>query len=360
MKKLIISLLCISILCGCSYKEQIKVETDNETATMQSFDNSYYKIVNFGGSELRENFYAGFGTSQDFLSIGRGLQELSSAHFSTSEYYMSEGQYLGLAELNQLLKRNKDASMYPYTLQPAKGTSLGGEFEPIMVSSVQEQDYYVKEGNKYVLKGVSFAIVLNPKTANGDTIEPALSDDIIKEYGKECIKKFYKFIKEYDSFEQIKDVPILITVYQSTDRSSSTIDGHYILKSFCDQKVGTIENVDYQSVYFVSSEAEQLDKTTFSEFEVIKQKLKTQAVEAAGFQGIGRYVNGEIKSMVINANLNTKTYTELIYLTDYIASLIEDGFSYDFDIKVLVNSQDDLQAIILKEKGQKVKSTLLY
>ena len=48
------------------------------------------------------------------------------------------------------------------------------------------------------------------------------------------------------------------------------------------------------------------------------------------------------------------------YLTDYIASLIEDGFTYDFDIKVVVNSQDETQAIIIKEKGQDVKSSLLY
>ncbi len=360
MKKIIISLLCIVLLYGCSFKEKVQEETNNETASMQSFDNSYYKIVNFGGSQLRENFYAGFGTSQDFLSIGRGLQELSSAYFSTSDYYMSEGQYLGLSELNQLLRRNKDPNMYPYTLQPAKGTSVGGEFEPVMVSSVQEQDYYVKEGNKYVLKGVSFAIVLNPTSSSGETIEPALSDDLVKKYGKECINKFFKFIKEYDSFDKIRELPILVTVYHATDRSSSTIDGHYILKALCEKKVGTIENVYYQSVYFVGQDAEALDKTTHSEFEIIKQKLKNSAIEAAGFQGIGRYINGEIQSMVIHANLNTKTYTELIYLTDYIASLIEDGFTYDFDIKVLVNSQDSLQAVIIKEKGQDVKSTLLY
>lgn len=360
MKKILISLLCVLLLCGCTFKEKVQEQTDNETSTMQSFDNSYYKIVSFKGSELRENFYLSYGTSQDFLSIGRGLQQLSSSHFSTSSYYMSEGQYLGLGELNELLKREKDKSVYPYTLQPAKGTSIEGVFEPIMVSSVQEQDYYIKDGKNYVLKGVSFAIVLNPLTASGDTIEPALSDETVKKYGKQCIEKFYKFIKEYDTFKKIKNLPILITVYQATDRSSSTIDGRYILKALCEKKVGNIENVNYKTVYFTGKDAEELDSVTHSEFEIIKSKLKNAAYEAAGFQATARYINNEIQSMVINANLNTKTYTELIYLTDYIASLIEDGFTYDFDIKVVVNSQDETQAIIIKEKGQDVKSSLLY
>lgn len=360
MKKCLISLLCVCLLSGCTLKEKVQEQTDNVTSSMQSFDNSYYKIVNFGGSELRENFYLGFGTSNDFLSIGRGLQQLSSSYFSTSDYYMSEGQYLGAGELNELLRRAKNKSIYPYTLQPEKGSSIEGVFEPIMVSSVQEQDYYVKEGNNYVLKGVSFAIVLNPTTANGETIEPKLSDQSVKNYGKQCIEKLYKFIKEYDTFKKIKNLPILITVYQATDRSSSTIDGHYILKSLCEKKVGNIENVNYQTVYFTGKDAEELDKVTHSEFEIIKTKLKNAAIEAAGFQGTARYVNNEIQSMVINANLNTKTYTELIYLTDYIASLIEDGFTYDFDIKVIVNSQDATQAVIIKERGQGVKSSLLY
>ncbi len=360
MRKLIICLLSVVLLSGCTIKETVQQETHNDTASMQSFDNSYYKIVNFGGSELRENFYLSFGTSNDFLSIGRGLQQLSSSYFNTSEYYMSEGQYLGAEELTQLLRRSEDKEKFPYTLQVAKGKSLEGEFEPVMVSSVQEQDYYVKEGNNYVLKGLSFAIILNPTTSTGETIEPALSDETIKKYGKECIEKLYKFIKEYDTFKKIKTLPILISVYQATDRSSSTIDGHYILKALCEKKVGNIENVNYQTVYFTSKVAEELDKVTHSEFEIIKQKLKNAAYEAAGFQGTARYINNEIQSMVINANLNTKTYTELIYLTDYIANLIKDGFTYDFDIKVIVNSQDATQAVIIKEKGHDVKSSLLY
>ena len=64
--------------------------------------------------------------------------------------------------------------------------------------------------------------------------------------------------------------------------------------------------------------------------------------------------------MVINANLNIKSSTELMYLTAIIADAIDTKFTYDFQISVLVNSQDQLQAVIVKDKGQSSKSTYLY
>ena len=64
----------------------------------------------------------------------------------------------------------------------------------------------------------------------------------------------------------------------------------------------------------------------------------------------------EIQSMVIKAHLNVKTSTELMYLTSIIADGIESKFSDDFNVKVLVYSQDDVEAIIIKDKGDSVKS----
>ena len=64
--------------------------------------------------------------------------------------------------------------------------------------------------------------------------------------------------------------------------------------------------------------------------------------------------------MVIEANLNVKTATELMYLSSIIADGVNTRFSADFDIKVLVYSQDDLNAVIIKDSGQDVKSYYLY
>jgi len=361
MKK-IMCLLCVMVLLvGChKAKESVQVQTTQDSSSMDSFDDTYYKILDQGGSELREDFYLDFGTSHDFQTIGRGLQILSAEYFSTSDHYMSEGQYMTPELTTQLLRRSKDKSEYPYSIQPEKGETIAGVFEPIMVSSIQEQDYYVKNGTGYTLKGISFAIIIDPTDSKGATLNSPMSDNVISEFGKRIIPTFYKFITEYEDFEKIKNLPIFVTVYQATTSSESTINGHYILQSYCNGEVGAIKNVNQKTVIFASSDAKSIDSTTAADFDIVKSNLKEAATEAAGLVGTAQYQDGKIQSMVIEANLNVKTYTELLYLTSLIADNIESKFTYDFDIKVLVNSQDSLQAIIIKESGKDATSHILY
>jgi len=56
--------------------------------------------------------------------------------------------------------------------------------------------------------------------------------------------------------------------------------------------------------------------------------------------------------MTIEAHLNIKTYTELLYLTSVLENNISTRFSSDFTINVIVYSQDKLQATIIKNSGK--------
>jgi len=355
MKKLGILCLVMMLLVGCSQTEKQEALTSGEEASMNSLNDTYYKIINVDRSDLSERFYLDFYDLKDFEIIGRDLQILSSDYFSTSSHYMSEGQYITLDKKKELVQRSSE-----YSLQPQKGTTIEGISNPIMVSTVQEQDYYVKDGSKYTLKGISLAIIIDPKDENNHTLSTPMSDATIKDYGEGCIEKLYNFIQNTSDFEKIKNLPLLITVYQAADRTQSTTNGRYIFESYCQNGLGEIKSLNHKNVVFSSSEAEEIDVATASEFNEIKNNLKNAATEAAGFVGEAKYIDNEIQSMVIEANLNIKTYTELLYLTSLIADNIDTKFSHEFDIKVLVNSQDGLKAMIIKEKGQDVKSHLLY
>lgn len=356
MRKLIVVLLVGLMLVGCQgAKDQVQEQTNSSTASMDSFNDSYYKIIGKDGSQLREDFYLTYGTSHDFETVGRGLQILSTNYFSTSSHYMSEGQYLKLSMLNELLGRKSE-----YSIQPSASEVIENVEAPTMVQTIQEQDYYVRSGNNYTLKGISFALIIDPRKRDNTVLDTPMSNASIEKYGRECISKFYNVITKAEDFEKIKDLPILITIYRATDKTSSTVDGNYILKCYCQKGLGEIVKVNHENVLFTSDRAEKLDKTTYADFSALKTSLKDAAQEAAGLVGEARYVDGQIQSMVITANLNVKSYTELMYLTSLIADGIDSIFTYDFDVKVLVNSQDELQAVIIKEKGQKVKSYDLY
>lgn len=360
MKKSICLILSMFMLTGCfNFKGSVQEQTEVETATMDSFDQSYYKIVNMnakGGSELREEFYLNYGGKNDFQDIGRGLQKISSNYFSTSNHYMSEGQYIKLAISDEMvLKRDSE-----YSLQPKKGTVIDGIDSPLMVRAVQEQDYFIQDNNKYTLKGVSLAVIVEPRNSQGQGLEEPMSNKAIEKYGEEVIGKLYDVIQKHKGLAKIKDLPILIAVYSATNTATSTMNGRYILSSYCQKEVGEIKELNYENVLFNSSRAEEIDKTTSSEFTTIKTSLKNTAIEAAGLVGEAKYEDGEIQSMVMTANLNVKTYTELLNLTSLIADGINTKFTYDFDCKVLVKSQDELLAVIVKSKGQKAKSYELY
>lgn len=357
MKKIVALLVIALVLTGCKdAKETIETQTANDVSTTDSLDDTFYRVVNFNTNLSREEYYSSFGSTMDFQTIGRELQILSTEHFSTNDYYMSEGQYLKTADLNQLLRRDADTSKYPHTLQAQRGTTIGSVENPIMVSTVHEQDYYEKNGADYVLKGISLAIVLDPRDENNKALSTSMDEDTVKTFGRESINKLYSYLQTKDD---LKNVPANICVYYATNTNESDINGRYILKSFCDGSVGNIDTLDYKNYMFSSVEATEADEDTASQFEIFKSNLKKAATEAVGVIGYGRYKDGQIQSMKININFNVKTYTELLYLIATTADQLNSQFS-NFDIKVLVYSQDQLEDIIVKEKGEDAKSILLY
>ena len=122
MKKLTILCLVMFLLVGCGKKED-KVQTNvtGDEASMDSLDDSYYKMIKMPRSELSEQFYNDFSTTDDFEVIGRDLQILSSKHFSTSSYYMSEGQHITRDEKKNFYKEIKNTLYSQKQEQRLKG-----------------------------------------------------------------------------------------------------------------------------------------------------------------------------------------------------------------------------------------------
>ena len=171
-----------------------KQKSSQDTSSTDSLDDSFYPIVNLGTNLVRETFYQDFSSSEDFQTIGRELQALSTDYFSTSDYYMSEGLQLVQNDKNQLLKKEK------YSLQPLNGELVDGQEINKMVENISEQDYYEKSGDKYTLKGMSIAIILDPKGGTNAT----LSEGSIDSYAKETISRLYKYLQNKKS---VKDIP---------------------------------------------------------------------------------------------------------------------------------------------------------
>ena len=220
MKKLFTVILCLLLCTGCTSKTSKKeTKSSQDTSSTDSLDDSFYPIVNLGTNLVRETFYQDFSSSEDFQTIGRELQALSTDYFSTSDYYMSEGLQLVQNDKNQLLKKEK------YSLQPLNGELVDGQEINKMVENISEQDYYEKSGDKYTLKGMSIAIILDPKGGTNAT----LSEGSIDSYAKETISRLYKYLQTKKS---VKDIPTLIAVYRQNDSEENSYNGRFIYSSY--------------------------------------------------------------------------------------------------------------------------------
>ena len=329
MKKLFTVILCLLLCTGCTSKTSKKeTKSSQDTSSTDSLDDSFYPIVNLGTNLVRETFYQDFSSSEDFQTIGRELQALSTDYFSTSDYYMSEGLQLVQNDKNQLLKKEK------YSLQPLNGELVDGQEINKMVENISEQDYYEKSGDKYTLKGMSIAIILDPKGGTNAT----LSEGSIDSYAKETISRLYKYLQTKKS---VKDIPTFIAVYCQNG------------------KVGNIKSLDYATYIFTSDEANKADEALYSQFSVFKNNVKNASTEAVGVVGYGKYKDGSIQSLKIQITASVKSYTELIYVVETVADQMDNHFS-GFDSYAVINDQDGLKAVVIKNAGKDAQSTLLY
>lgn len=349
MKKLLIGILCLLLCTGCTSKSNKKeTKSSQDTSSTDSLDDSFYPIVNLGTNLIRETFYQDFSSSDDFQTIGRELQVLSTEYFSTSDYYMSEGLQLVKKDKDELLLRNKK-----HSLQPATGETVDGKEVSKMVENISEQDYYEKSGDKYTLKGMSIAIILDAAGGTNDV----LSDDSVNNYGKEVISKLYNYLQTKKS---VKDIPTLIAVYRKNVKDENNYNGHYIYSSYCKNgKVGSIKLLDYNTYIFTSDEANKADESLYSQFSVFKNNVKNASTEAVGVVGYGKYKDGSIQTMKIQIKVSVKSYTELIYMVETVADEMDSHFS-GVDTYAIINDQDGLKAVVIKNAGEDAQSTLLY
>ena len=90
-----------------------------------------------------------------------------------------------------------------YSLQPLNGELVDGQEINKMVENISEQDYYEKVEISILLKGMSIAIILDPKGGTNAT----LSEGSIDSYAKETISRLYKYLQNKKS---VKDILLLL------------------------------------------------------------------------------------------------------------------------------------------------------
>ncbi len=359
MKKFILSLLCLSLfIVGCSADKGNSDKNDDQTViSSESFDEDFYPVLAKKTSNPnRENIYLYSGSTYDYKAIGRGLQVLSLDHFDKDSYYMQEGQYLTTSRCKDILLRRFDANTQPYGLNPELGSTVGGISDAIIVDLLSEQNYLKYVGNEYVLGGISVAIVVYPRVSvNGTRQEVNMSKADLLAYAKTAAERLYSYLR---GLKGLEEVPVLIGIYQRSTKDDLR-SGKYLGEIYSTNSYGNFEEINQEIVVFPTEASKAIDATNDTAFLQLRSALKEFSVEAVGVVGEGYYTGGKLTRLNITINMNAKTYTEAIAMTQYAAMLVDSRFGDGFYIQVKVESQTQLIAIITQPSGGNVSTVFI-
>lgn len=317
MKKLCILLLCISLL-GCEKKEStVSLEKDS---TQYSVATPYKpSIANYAL------------TSYDKENVEFLLTHVSQKYYKTNNSLLEEGQYLTNDLLKEWITSLNDIGEVKYD---------NITFKPQYITTIYEQNYLATNGN---LKGLSLAIVLNPKQTyenNERILSKVIDNETVINFGKESANKLIKMLREKDEF---KNINIVIGLYLE---GTSYTSGKMAYVGQSDNTNIKLDNIDLRYELMDSSHVMEQDIDHYNRILAIKNALNNPKLYISSK---GLYEGNTLKEVSIVITSTTLKQSEIISYSDIIVKEIN-NFNKDIDIKVYFKSNNKIKALLETNK----------
>lgn len=342
MKKIISALLILVFISGCSSNN---VDEEPGNITVISRDKSNYNYV-----MPFETSYGRFEhTGKDYIEIGRGLTEISKEYFETSKYDLKEGQITTdyRNEFYPLVKR-REGKENPFGLNPVNTLSVKVNSEkevtgPLFVSDLYEINFVDKK-NHDKLAGVSLALVLNKTIQDDDGYPTVVDDSVLYDFATQTAgPKLESYLRKKP---ELNNVPIVIAIYV-TDTSNASIPGNYIAKAKYENRQGQFVAINQEWAIFPTESGRKVDGNINSQIANMKKSVNLFIPDDVGIIGYGEFENDQLIDLKISVNVQTKTYTEITALSNYIAQLVVE-LDTNVPVKVEIKSMNTTLAIIVR------------
>lgn len=356
MKNKLFNIVCIACslsLCGCQGNGPEDPTQMVETQSTVSGD--YGAALPFQNSDARQKHMVMSRSLEDAMYISTGLMDLTKKYISPSDHVFQEGQFLDYDILDAsdlttgLLGRTSDNN--PIGLNPA----LDSEFDsgngmitnPLILSDIYEIDF-LKSGE---VKGVSLAIILNPK--QGTT---TITDEKLLEFGSASADAVVKTLQEQEGFPQ--GTLIYVTLYKNS-ASDDALPGSFMAERNY-SKNDAFTTIDQQWVMFPGSTASTLDNATLQQFNSVSDAIHNFLIEDVDMIGKGRFDDGLLSELRISVNMHAKTGSEAVALTQYIKTLLNNFTSQEFRIRVEIKCNDENIAMMERRRGESDVTVIMF
>lgn len=178
------------------------------------------------------------------------------------------------------------------------------------------------------------------------------------------VKKLpHKFLKQVREQKGVSDdTPIVIAMYANS-QADSLAPGSFYAQTTSD-KGTTIEkwsDIDDQSIVLPkeATDTSKLGSDANTGFANFKNDVANFFPNIAGATAVADFKNGTLSSMTVNVTTQFYSQTEIESFTTYISQSALKYLPSNVPIKIIVQTANEMQAILIRKSGEKTFTTTL-
>lgn len=360
MKK-IVSIFCVItlLLCGCSQEEV----SESGTVLTPVVEDGYRIVIPFEESDATQVHVTFNRSDYDTIAVGEGLMRYSTQYFSTSEYYLQDGQLLDRDTLQTntyygdnigLLGFKTDTNTYG--LNPEIGSELpveDGEVcivgsSTIPIIDIVEYNFHSDSSGTSDIEGISLAIVLKRTVTDADGVSHTISDDNLQIIGEEAARNVVSYLKTLP--EVSNQTPIMVALF-TAESSDTNLAGTFFSVGYGISGIDQFNDVVEERVIFPSTSASSLDATVSAQFNSLKTSLFSFLPNDVSVIGKGFYIDNQLYELEITVTTQAKTYVENLALVQYVDSLMYYFSDNYYSITISFTSNTEQFAVLERAIG---------
>lgn len=345
-------------ISGCTSSQDDN--KDGVISTKAISDEGYRMAIPFHSSDMTQVHVQFNRGSYDIEAAGKGLQRYAREHFSTSSYYLQDGQLLN--KENTVTGTNSEALLQrksgdnPFGLNPEKDTQLpisasqsitvGSSTIPIV--DIFEYDFITDLKEDADIEGIAFAIILSSTVNDEQGNTYTINDEQLRIIGEEAGRNLLTYIK--DMPEVSNNTPIMIALYKN-GTGDANLPGTFFAVGYGKNSIDSFTNVNEQWVIIPSDAANDLDAQIATQFTNVKNALFKFLPNDIGMIGKGFFIDNQLYELQLTITTQGKTYVQNEAVVQYVNELLSNFSGDNYTITVKVKANTETFAMIHRERG---------
>ncbi|CAK8053611.1 CamS family sex pheromone protein [Eupransor demetentiae] len=298
----------------------------------------------------------------DVKHFESSLLDLSKTHFKTGRFIFQEGQYLSADTVSDLLARKGKNNI---GLNPKDNGKTDSSREPIYVQTLTEQDFMTKDGSNLKLAGMVVGVAMNSQDAYqkeqyGTTYYQDISDDARIAYGKKIAPELIKQIRAQKGVG--KNVPIVLAMYKNAPGDSLAPGNFYAqATSRSGNHLSSWSSINEKSIVLPkeASSSSSLGDDENNSFTNFKNDVANFFPNIAGATAVANYKSNKLSSMNVTVTTQFYSQTEINSFAEYVASSALKFLPTSVPIRIVIQTSNEMQAILVKDSDAKSFTTTI-